>query len=146
MTRFTRRRFIQGAAAVAAGATMAGRALAHDDERASCEGARDLHLVNGRFLTMDPRRPVVSALGTRGGRIVALGHADELGPCARTINLRGATAIPGLMDSHARFIRCGQNPGHEVRIIETATSVAELTQMIGARIQELAVPAGGIIT
>ena len=60
MIRFTRRRFIQGAAAMAAGGTMAGGALAHDDERASCEGARDLHLVNGRFLTMDPRRPLVS--------------------------------------------------------------------------------------
>ena len=125
---------------------MAGRALAHDHDRSSCEGARDLHLVNGRFLTMDPRRPVVSALAIRAGRIVALGHADELGPCARTINLRGATAIPGLMDSHAHFIRCGQNPGHEVRIIETAASVAELTQMISARIKELSVPAGEFIT
>jgi len=146
MTRFTRRRFIQGAAAVAAGGTMTGRALGHDDERASCEGARDLHLVNGRFLTMDPRRPVVPALAIRAGRIAALGHADELGPCARTINLRGATAIPGLMDSHSHFIRCGQNPGHEVRIIETAASVAELTQMISARIKELSVPAGEFIT
>ncbi len=146
MTRFTRRRFIQGAAAMAAGGTMTGQAPAHDDERASCEGARDLHLVNGRFLTMDPRRPVVSALAIRAGRVAALGHADELGPCARTINLRGATAIPGLMDSHVHFIRCGQNPGHEVRIIETAASIAELTQMIGARIKELAVPAGEFIT
>ena len=123
-------------------AAAAGRGARAPRRSASCEGARDLHLVNGRFLTMDPRRPVVSAVAIRAGRIVGLGHAEDLGPCARTINLKGATAVPGLMDSHVHFIRCGQNPGHEVRIIETAASVTELAQMISARIKELAVPAG----
>jgi predicted amidohydrolase YtcJ len=36
--------------------------------------------------------------------------------------------IPSLIDSHVHFIRCGIKPGHEVRIIETATSIAELQQ------------------
>ena len=87
---------------------------------------------------MDDKDSVVSAVSIRNGRIAEVGrHAQALGPCAQTINLRGATVIPGLIDSHVHFIRCGQNPGHEVRIIETATSVAELQQMIAERIKVL---------
>ena len=62
-------------------------------------------------------------------------HAQAIGPCAQTINLRGATVIPGLIDSHVHYLRAGTNPGHEVRIIETATSIAELQQMISDRLR-----------
>src|SRR5205085_784119 len=106
----------------------------------------DVNLVNGRFLTMDARNSVASAIAIRDGRIARVGHAGELGPCGRTINLKGATVIPGLIDTHVHFLRCGQNPGHEVRIIETAATIAELQQMVSARIKELAVPAGEFIT
>jgi predicted amidohydrolase YtcJ len=101
-----------------------------------------VNLVNGRFLTMDASNRVASALAIRDGRIARVGHPGELGPCGRTLNLKGATAIPGLIDTHVHFLRCGQNPGHEVRIIETAASIAELQQMIRARIAELTVPPG----
>ena len=153
----SRRRFMQSAAAMAAGGTLlagAARAAREHDSRErhsrghdpECEGSRDLNLVNGRFLTLDAHNSVVSAIGIRDGRIVEVGRGGALGPCGRTINLKGATVIPGLIDSHVHFIRCGQNPGHEVRIIETAASVGELQQMIGARIRELDVPAGEFIT
>jgi len=153
----SRRRFMQSAAAMAASGTLlAGAARAakeHDSKEhhsrghdSECEGSRDLNLINGRFLTLDADNSVVSAIGIRDGRIVEVGHGGMLGPCGRTINLKGATVIPGLIDSHVHFIRCGQNPGHEVRIIETAASVGELQQMISARIRELNVPAGEFIT
>src|SRR5882762_4525222 len=153
----SRRRFMQSAAAMAAGGTLlagAARAAREHDSRErhsrghdpECEGSRDLNLVNGRFLTLDAHNSVVSAIGIRDGRIVEIGRGGALGPCAHTVNLKGATVIPGLIDSHVHFIRCGQNPGHEVRIIETAASVGELQQMIGARIRELKVPAGEFIT
>ena len=141
MNRIDRRSFMQGAAALAGGSLFGGVARA-----AECDGTRDLHLVNGRFLTMDAQDSVVSSVAIRDGRIVALGHAGGLGPCARTINLKGATVIPGLIDTHLHFLRCGQNPGHEARIIEAASSIAELKQMIAARIRQLAVPAGEFIT
>ena len=144
---FSRRKFIKGAAAAAASGTLlASAARAAREHDSECEGSRDLNLVNGRFLTLDAHNSVVSAIGIRDGRIVEIGRGGALGPCGRTINLKGATVIPGLIDSHVHFIRCGQNPGHEVRIIETAASVGELQQMIGARIRELDVPAGEFIT
>jgi len=153
--RLSRRRFIQGtvaAAAIPLTARARGRDDDDDDDRhhdrdddrghAACGAAPDVNLVNGRFLTMDARNRVASALAIRDGRIARVGHAGELGPCGRTMNLRGATVIPGLIDTHVHFLRCGQNPGHEVRIIETAASVAELQQMIRARIAELGVQPG----
>jgi predicted amidohydrolase YtcJ len=157
---FSRRDFIRGAALAAGGVVLgsavgemvvgdAGAAatssLAKDPS--ACDGSQDLALINGKFLTMDDKDSVVSAVAIRDGRIAEVGrHAQAIGPCAQTINLRGATVIPGLIDSHVHFIRCGQNPGHEVRIIETATSIAELQQMIAERIKMLSVPPGEFIT
>ena len=150
----SRRRFMQSAAAMAVSGTMlpgaARAARGHDDWRGrhpECEGSRDLNLVNGRFLTMDADDSIVSAVAIRDGRIVDVGRGrGALGPCSRTINLKGATVIPGLIDSHVHYIRCGLNPGHEVRIIETATSIADLQQMISTRIATLPVPPNEFVT
>ncbi len=153
----SRRDFIKSAATVA-GATIVGAATATAAEvttleiprgrvsnsPSGCDASQDLALVNGRFLTLDDKNSIVSAVAIRNGRIADVGHAQAIGPCAQTINLRGATVIPGLIDSHVHYLRAGTNPGHEVRIIETATSVAELQQMISDRAQT--VPAGDFIT
>jgi predicted amidohydrolase YtcJ len=131
-------------AGVVAGHPLWGKAAWADP--AACDGSTDLALVNGNFLTMDPRNPVVSAVAIRNGRFSEIGHPQALGPCAQTINLHGATVIPGLIDSHVHYIRCGLNPGHEARIIETATSIAELQRQITARIAQLGLAAGEFVT
>jgi predicted amidohydrolase YtcJ len=156
----SRRGFIRSAAAGAALAATSGTTvlLARDrddhhrdgdhhrhDDHSACGGSRDLNLVNGRFLTMDRRNRVASAVAIRNGRIVQVGRADSLGPCGRTINLKGATVIPGLADSHVHYIRECLNPGHSVRIIETAQSITELLGMISGRIKQLKVPTGEFI-
>jgi predicted amidohydrolase YtcJ len=75
------------------------------------EIADSLVLVNGRILTLDPRRPVVSALAVADGRIAATGGRSEVerrrDRSARVIDLRGATVIPGLVDAHAHLDREG---------------------------------------
>jgi len=152
----SRRDFIKGAA-LAAGGVVLGKAAGETVDGAeaatlpigkspsACDGSQDLALINGRFLTMDEKDSVVSAVAIRNGRIAELGrNSHAIGPCGQTINLRGATVIPGLIDSHVHFIRCGLNPGHEVRIIEVASSIAELQQMISERAQT--VPPGEFIT
>lgn len=64
----------------------------------------DLVLVNGRIHTLDATDTIVSALGVSGGRIVARGDTaavdPAIGPATRVIDLGGATAIPGIVDSH----------------------------------------------
>ena len=157
-TSFSRRDFIKVAAAVAGGTAFGGTAAAASGvtvlgntseaglkRPSACDDSQSLALVNGKFLTMDDRDSVISAAAIRDGRIAEIGrHAQAMGPCAQTIDLKGATVIPGLIDSHVHFIRCGINPGHEVRIIETATSIPELQQMIVDRSRT--VPAGDFIT
>lgn len=75
------------------------------------EIADPLVLVNGRILTLDPRRPVVSALAVAGGRVAATGGRGEVerrrDRHTRVIDLRGATVIPGLVDAHAHLDREG---------------------------------------
>jgi predicted amidohydrolase YtcJ len=60
------------------------------------------------------------------------------------IDLKGATVIPGLNDSHIHFIRLGIDPGYGVRDIEVAQSINELQQIIAAR--ATTVPAQAFIT
>ena len=138
---FSRRQFIKAAAAGAGATMLPGQGFADDSD---CRDTPDVALVNGRFLTMDPKNPVVSAVSIRNGRFSEIGRHDSLGPCSQTINLNGATVIPGLIDSHCHFIRDGLNPGHEVRIIELAASVPELLAMITERAKT--VPVGQFIT
>ena len=135
---------LAGAGVVAGHGALLGKAALADPS--ACDGSTDLALVNGNFLTMDPTNPVVSAVAIRNGRFSEIGHPQALGPCAQTINLHGATVIPGLIDSHVHYIRCGLNPGHEARIIETATSIAELQAQITARIAQLGLAAGEFVT
>lgn len=76
------------------------------------EGERaDLVLRNGKVLTMDPARPVASALAIVGDRIVAVGSDAEIdrlrGEGTRVIDLAGKTASPGFIDGHAHFVGIG---------------------------------------
>lgn len=68
--------------------------------------------VNARFHTLWAPEPQVQAVLTRGERIVALGSREELSAHStgdtETIDLDGATVIPGLTDAHihtANFAR-----------------------------------------
>jgi predicted amidohydrolase YtcJ len=63
--------------------------------------------VNATVLTMDPALPLAGALAVRGGRIVAVGSAEELlrrwqGECL-LVDLKGKTVLPGFVDPHNHF-------------------------------------------
>lgn len=63
----------------------------------------DLALVGGSVRTLDPNVPAASAIAVAAGRILAVGDDAEiraLGPATETIDLRGASVVPGLVDSH----------------------------------------------
>lgn len=72
----------------------------------------DLILVNAEILTMDPHQPRASAIAITGDEVSAVGSTRSVarlrGRDTQTINLRGRTVIPGLIDGHTHAIRGGQ--------------------------------------
>lgn len=79
----------------------------------------DVILFNGRFATMDQRRPSAEAVAIRGGQFIAVGERAEVlrlrGDRTTVIDLAGRTVIPGLNDSHTHLIRGGLNYNLELR-------------------------------
>jgi 5-methylthioadenosine/S-adenosylhomocysteine deaminase len=67
--------------------------------------AIDLRLSGGTVVTIDPERRVIEdgAVAVDGGRIVAVGLADDLAQqyqARETIDCRGKVVLPGLIDAH----------------------------------------------
>jgi len=74
----------------------------------------DLALVNANVLTMDPGRPLVSAVTITGGRIEALAASSAQFRLAelsadRVVDLHGATLLPGFGDAHNHMIGSGRS-------------------------------------
>ena len=111
----------------------------------SCAGARDLRLTNGKIVTMDARGSTVSEVTIQNGRFTAVGprNNQRLGPCTREINLRGRTAVPGLIDNHNHIVLLGNRPGYHTPL-ESAFSIADVQATIKAR--ATSVPSGAFIT
>ncbi|HKE35534.1 MAG TPA: amidohydrolase [Candidatus Acidoferrum sp.] len=71
-----------------------------------------LLLLNADVVTMNDKQPSAQAIGIRGERIVWLGNSDEgkkLYPSAPTMDLHGATVLPGLIDAHTHLINLGES-------------------------------------
>src|SRR5687768_13859850 len=123
------------AAALAAATVVAlGRTAAQAPPSDPCAGARDLRLTNGRIVTMNARNQIASEATIQDGRFVAVGSAasGRLSPCTRVIDLRGRTAVPGLIDNHNHIVLLGIRPGHDTRL-ETAASIADVQAALAAR-------------
>ena len=62
----------------------------------------DLILKNGRVITMAPASPRAEMVAVAGGRIIAVGTADDAesltGPGTRVIDLAGRTLMPGFVE------------------------------------------------
>jgi predicted amidohydrolase YtcJ len=74
----------------------------------------DLVLVNGKIVTVDDRFPTATWIALRGDRISALGSDPKgfnrhVGSGTEIIDLGGALAVPGLIESHGHFTGLGQS-------------------------------------
>src|SRR5688572_17445122 len=101
----------------------------------------DLVLVNGNIHTMDERNPLVSSVGIRDGRFVEVGGGAKGVQGAHVINLRGATVVPGLIESHTHFVSLANRPGYHVAEWELASSTADVLAALAARRDRGDVPA-----
>ncbi|MBO0869652.1 MAG: amidohydrolase family protein [Micromonosporaceae bacterium] len=146
----TRRNLLKSsvvAAGAAAGGALVGAGAAQADGTGTAP-AGNLLLVNGRIHTMTSPDQVVSVLAIRDGRIVYTGESEsaaakEFIDEPRAINLRGHTAVPGIIDCHNHIILMGNRPGYHTPL-ENAYSIADVQATIAARAK--AVPEGRFIT
>ncbi len=104
-------------------------------------GTADLILRNGKVVTVDDRFSIAQAIAIKGERVLATGSdaamAKLAGPDTRTIDLRGKTVIPGLIDNHAHFMRAAEYWHREVRL-DGVTTRRRALEMIAAKARESA--------
>ena len=144
----SRRQFLgtTAAAALVAGVMPAEAAQAPRTTDASGRGRPDqtLVLTNGRIHTMDSGNTTVSTVAIRNGRFVSLGgRAPAGGPNTTVIDLKGRTAVPGLVEPHIHSVSLANRPGYHT-ILENTTSIREIQEALAARRKN--VPDGQWIT
>jgi predicted amidohydrolase YtcJ len=81
--------------------------------------APNLILHNGRFTTLDKRKPTAEAVAIGDGVFTAVGSNVEIlvlaGDATQVIDLNGRSVLPGLIDNHLHIIRGGLNFNMELR-------------------------------
>ena len=102
---------------------------------ARAEAPPELILFHGRIITVDAHDSIAQALAVRDGRIIAVGPDRDIlrlaGAATRRIDLRGRTATPGLIDSHAHIADAGVEQLFHVHLGDAA-SIAEVIQRVQA--------------
>ena len=142
MTRRARILFALLIVAAMAPAFMAG------GRSAAPQAPADLVLTNGKVVTVDDKQPEARAVAVRAGRIVAVGSEKDIrrfiGPSTQVVDLKGALAIPGIIDSHGHFTGLGaakmildltkaQSWGEIVAMVREAARTAKPGQWIQGR-------------
>ena len=115
--------------------------------QAARPACNELVLHNGTIATMDARNTMARSVVIRGDRVAAVSTALGIPPhdaCATVVDLRGRTVVPGLIDSHDHIVQLSLRPGHDMREIESAFSIAELQQALRSKARTL--PQGEWIT
>jgi predicted amidohydrolase YtcJ len=99
--------------------------------------APDLVLHNGRLTTLDRANPTATAVAIKDGKFVAVGGDAEVmrlaGSATRVIDLKGRSALPGLIDNHTHIIRGGLNFNMELRW-DGVRSLAVAMDMLRAQV------------
>jgi predicted amidohydrolase YtcJ len=116
LDRISRRQFLGGAAAVAAGAvfdsctptTNAPTESRTPSAEPTPTDALDVVFRGGTILTMDPEQPDAAAVAVQGDSIVAVGSEAEVmaaaSPDAMVVDLGGRVLLPGFNDAHCHRI------------------------------------------
>jgi predicted amidohydrolase YtcJ len=145
----SRRDVLRGGAVVGATVAVGGvgtTAAAHGGGHGGGGGRKPserIRLVNGRIHTMDARDRVVSSVVIEDGRFAAVGHGGGDGGGTRTINLKGRTVVPGIIDNHNHIVLMGNRPGHHTPL-ENAYSIEDVQETYAARAE--GIPEGAWIT
>ena len=97
-----------------------------------------LVLTNANIYTVDDKMPHAEAVAVAGDKITFVGsNADVqeyVGPNTHVLDLKGATVVPGLTDSHYHFLGVGQR---ELSFnLEGTASLTDLLDKLKARVAQ----------
>src|SRR6202167_5954957 len=97
----------------------------------------------GRIATLDPGRPFVSALALASGRVLAVGDLEKLSQhrsdATVMIDVKGATVIPGLNDSHMHVV--SEEPMYNMQLRwDGVASLAEALRMLKRQAERTPAP------
>ena len=127
-----RRQFLRSSLGLAAAGGLAGLGVAGCASTAPA-GPADTVVLNARIATMDPKAPRAQAVAITGTQFSAVGTDREMqrwiGPRTRVIDAQGRTVVPGLIDSHAHFIRGGLTYTQELRWDGVASLADAMTML-----------------
>jgi len=136
----SRRKFLGTATGMFAAAPLLGAQA----DRVVPRNDTTLNLINGRIHTMNGTNTIAAAVSIRNGRFVSVGDAAPPATAdARVIDLKGRTAVPGLIEAHIHSVSLGNRPGYHT-VLENTTSIREVQEALAAR--RRAVPEGQWIT
>lgn len=107
----------------------------------------DMVLFNGKVVTMDDRSAnpnpgtVAEAAAIRDGKILSLGKSEEIrrygGPNTVTIDLKGKTVVPGLIDTHGHVHEYAlEHWGPRLSVQVRGKDVAEVKKALSAALKE----------
>jgi len=92
-----------------------------------------LVLINGRIHTMDRNNTIAQSVSIRNGRFLTVGGAiPRPGPGVRIIDLKGRSAVPGIIDNHNHIVLMGNRPGYHTPL-ENAFSIRDVQETFAAR-------------
>jgi predicted amidohydrolase YtcJ len=114
--------------------------LAPCDAFAAQQRPADLVLLHGRIVTEDSTHPEAQALAVSGDTVVAVGTDAAIrryaGRTTRVIDLRGAMAMPGFIESHGHFLGLGES---QMQLdLTKAASWDEIVRLVAAAVKSAA--------
>ena len=83
-----------------------------------------INLINGNFITLDDTCPSAEMISVENGKIAGINAIDHN---CESIDLDGATVIPGFVDAHFHLVNLGkQTDTLKLKNCRSAKSIADL--------------------
>jgi predicted amidohydrolase YtcJ len=102
------------------------------------DATASLILYSGNIITLDGSSRIAEAIAIRDGKILAVGKNGDIlslkNSSTQTIDLRGRTVIPGIIDSHEHPTGDGMKLFRPD--LSKPTSIAEIVAMVAAKVKE----------
>jgi len=128
------------------GAPDPGTSQKPDPTRAKWDIFPDFIMINGNVITVDSGFSIAQAVAVKDDKIIAVGSRSDVmqlkGPSTKTLDLKGATVLPGIHDSHIHLSGFGlERPPLTLDVgYPTVESMAGVAAMVQARVD--AIPDG----